>query len=112
MVRSDQRPSRHQFVNDEGTGQDERTQSYQVYSVSLAMCCALIDYTIIAIFSLHHYYHLSVCLMIDGMSIRKQLVYDQRLRRMEGYVDLGAGPQEGEREASEALVFMVTGRRY
>ena len=47
--------------------------------------------------------------MIDGMSIRKQLIYDQRLKRMEGYVDLGSGPQEDEGEASEALVFMVTG---
>lgn len=48
--------------------------------------------------------------MIDAMSIRKQLIYDQRMKRMEGYVDLGYGPQDGEREASEALVFMVTGR--
>lgn len=51
----------------------------------------------------------SVCFMIDGMNIRKQLIYNQQLQRMEGYVDLGAGPQEDGREASEALVFMVTG---
>jgi hypothetical protein len=50
--------------------------------------------------------------MIDGMSIRKQLIYDQRKQRMEGYVDLGSGPQDDEGEASEALVFMVTGTIY
>lgn len=47
--------------------------------------------------------------MLDGMSIRKQLVYDQRKKRVVGYVDLGSGPEEDEGEASEALVFMVTG---
>ena len=48
--------------------------------------------------------------MIDSMSIRKQLLYDQRLKQMIGYADLGDGPQEGDKEASEALVFMVTGK--
>lgn len=48
--------------------------------------------------------------MLDGMSIRTQLVYDQRKQKMTGYVDLGYGPQEEDGEASEALVFMVTGQ--
>lgn len=49
------------------------------------------------------------CMIINGMSIRKQLVYDQVKKKMTGYVDLGDGPQEQEGEASEALVFMLTG---
>lgn len=47
--------------------------------------------------------------MIDAMNIRKQIIYDQRLKKLIGYTDLGSGPQEDDKEASEALVFMVTG---
>ena len=47
--------------------------------------------------------------MIDSMNIRKQVVYDQHKKETVGYVDLGDGPQVNEGEASEALVFMVTG---
>lgn len=47
--------------------------------------------------------------MLDGMSIRTQVTYDHHKKKMVGYVDLGLGPQEDEGEASEALVFMVTG---
>lgn len=47
--------------------------------------------------------------MLDGMAIRKQLVYDQHKKCNLGYVDLGGGPEEDVGECSEALVFMVTG---
>lgn len=50
--------------------------------------------------------------MIDGMSIRKQIIYDQHSKKMFGYVDLGNGPEVEEAQASEALVFMVTGGTY
>lgn len=54
----------------------------------------------------------SVCLIIDAMSIRKQLIYDQHTKATIGYTDLGNGPQVEDREASEALVFMITGITY
>ncbi|KAK0145095.1 DNA transposase THAP9 [Merluccius polli] len=49
-----------------------------------------------------------VCLMLDGMSIRKQVLYDAHTGTMRGFVDIGMGVDETT-EASEALVFMVVG---
>ena len=49
-----------------------------------------------------------VALMLDAMSIRKQIIYDSREKKMTGFVDLGDN-NENEDEASEALVFMVVG---
>ena len=49
--------------------------------------------------------------MLDAMSIRKMLVFDQRSQTMQGYCDLGSGPEEDGKEASEAMVFMLTGLR-
>lgn len=49
-----------------------------------------------------------VCLVLDGMSIRKQVLYDAHTRGMRGFVDLGMGVDETS-EAREALVFMVVG---
>ena len=49
-----------------------------------------------------------VALMLDAMSIRKQIIYDSREKKMTGFVDLGDN-SENEDEASEALVFMVVG---
>lgn len=51
-----------------------------------------------------------VCLMLDGMSIRKQLQYESHTRTMRGLVDLGMGLDETT-VAKEALVFMVVGLR-
>ncbi|KAJ8264015.1 hypothetical protein GJAV_G00144120 [Gymnothorax javanicus] len=50
----------------------------------------------------------NAALIIDAMSVRKQIVYDSREKRMTGFVDLGDGG-ESEDEASEVLVFMVVG---
>ncbi|KAK0138228.1 DNA transposase THAP9 [Merluccius polli] len=46
--------------------------------------------------------------MLDGMSIRKQVLYDAHTGTMRGFVDIGMGVDETT-EASEALVFMVVG---
>ena len=52
----------------------------------------------------------NVALMIDAMSIRRQIIFDQVEQKLKGFVDLGDG-SESEDEASEALVFMVVGYR-
>ena len=52
----------------------------------------------------------NVALVIDAMSLRRQIVYDSREKKMTGFVDLGDG-SNSEDEASEALVFMVVGFR-
>ncbi|KAL1006628.1 hypothetical protein UPYG_G00074670 [Umbra pygmaea] len=49
-----------------------------------------------------------VCLVLDGMSIRRQVQYDSHKQTMIGFVDLGSGIDETS-VASEALVFMVVG---
>ena len=52
----------------------------------------------------------NVALTLDAMSIRKQVVYDSRAKKMTGFVDVGDGA-ESEEEASEALVIMAVGYR-
>ncbi|KAL0994673.1 hypothetical protein UPYG_G00125600 [Umbra pygmaea] len=47
-----------------------------------------------------------VCLVLDGMSIRRQVQYDSHKQTMIGFVDLGSGIDETS-VASEALVFML-----
>ncbi|KAI5729271.1 hypothetical protein M8J76_000908 [Diaphorina citri] len=47
-------------------------------------------------------------LVLDSMSIRKQVSWDKKNKKMSGYVDLGNGlSDQNETYASEALVFMV-----
>ena len=53
---------------------------------------------------------LDCALLIDGMSIRKQVTYDQLKSKYSGFVDYGnIIPENSENLASEALVFMLTG---
>ena len=48
--------------------------------------------------------------MIDGMAIRKQMIYDKVNCKYAGFIDYGNLPVEnGEEYASEALVFMLRG---
>ena len=49
--------------------------------------------------------------MLDAMSIRKMQSYDHHSRTMLGFCDLGNGPEEDGKEASEVMVFMLTGLR-
>ncbi|KAL2100680.1 hypothetical protein ACEWY4_002441 [Coilia grayii] len=49
-----------------------------------------------------------VCMMVDGMSIKRQMQYEAHTRTMRGLVDLGMGLDETA-VAKEALVFMVVG---
>lgn len=47
-------------------------------------------------------------LVLDSMSIRKQVIWDKKNNKFSGYVDLGNGfSDQNETYASEALVFMV-----
>ena len=48
-------------------------------------------------------------LVMDGMSIRQQITFDQSSGNMMGFEDLG--DDDGESEAKEALVFMLIGVR-
>ena len=49
-------------------------------------------------------------LILDGMSIRKQILYCQRLAKYVGFTDYGnLVPEGAETPASEALVFMLVG---
>jgi hypothetical protein len=48
-------------------------------------------------------------LMLDAMSLRKNLVWDAKSHKMIGFVDYGTGAEEDEREATEALVVMAVG---
>ena len=50
----------------------------------------------------------NVALMVDAMSIRRQIVYDAVTQQMTGFVDLGDGCND-EGEATEVLVFMLVG---
>lgn len=57
-------------------------------------------------------YIFSCCLMLDAMSIRKQLLYDGHSKTTVGFINLGVGEEEeSEQLASEALVFMLVGLR-
>ena len=48
--------------------------------------------------------------MIDGIAIRKQMIYDQVNCKYAGFTDYGnLSVENGEEYASEALVFMLTG---
>ena len=48
--------------------------------------------------------------MIDGMAIRKQMIYDKINCKYAGFIDYGnLSVENGEEYASEALVFMLTG---
>lgn len=47
-----------------------------------------------------------VCLMLDGMHIKRHISMDNHTNELFGYVDLGKGPSSTE-EASEVLVLMV-----
>ena len=47
-------------------------------------------------------------MVLDAMSIRKQIEFDQHNKRFIGCVDLGSGPEE-DSNASEVLVFMLVG---
>lgn len=49
-----------------------------------------------------------VCLMLDGLAIRRQIQYDPHTQKMIDFVNLGDGLDETS-VASEALVFMVVG---
>jgi hypothetical protein len=46
-----------------------------------------------------------VCLVLDGMHIKKMVSVDHRTNQMFGFVDVGDGPEKDE--ATEVLVFMV-----
>ena len=49
-------------------------------------------------------------LILDGMSIRKQILYCQRLAKYVGFTDYGnLVPEGADTPASEALVFMLVG---
>ena len=48
--------------------------------------------------------------MIDAMSMKQMITYDQRSQSLTGYVDIGIGPEE-DAEAKEVLVFMLVGLR-
>lgn len=49
-------------------------------------------------------------LLLDGMAIRKQIIYDQAKSKYIGFVDYGnLVPENSEAYASEALVFMLVG---
>ena len=49
-------------------------------------------------------------IMLDGMSIRKQVDWDEKRKKMVGFVDLGTGEvQNDAAEATEALVVMAVG---
>lgn len=50
----------------------------------------------------------NVCLMLDAMSIRRQIVYSPAAKKMTGFVNLGNNEEE-ETEATEVLVMMVVG---
>ncbi|CAG4939186.1 unnamed protein product [Parnassius apollo] len=50
----------------------------------------------------------NVVLIFDGMALRQNLAYDQKLDKVVGYVDLGPIPvSDPEKLASEALVFQI-----
>ena len=50
------------------------------------------------------------CLLLDGMAIRKQIIYDQHADKYVGFVNYGAAIVEpDEQPATEALVFLLTG---
>ena len=51
-------------------------------------------------------------LVIDGMSLKEHVEYDNSIKRVIGYVDLGCfSPSETEELAKEALVVMLVGLR-
>ena len=51
-----------------------------------------------------------VALMLDDMSIKKQIEYDSKSSTFKGYVDVGAGVTEEEaKPATELLIFMAVG---
>ena len=54
--------------------------------------------------------HKDVCLMLEVMAIRQQVLYDERTNNMTGFIEPGDG-ESSEIEATEALVFMVVGLR-
>lgn len=50
--------------------------------------------------------------MIDGMTIRKHVSYDQVKKQMTGYVDYGSGGgQDESKYATEVLCFLAVGVR-
>ena len=52
------------------------------------------------------------CLIIDAMSIRKQLLWDNNQSKYVGFVNYGETPPENpDNLASEALVFLLVGAR-
>ena len=53
---------------------------------------------------------LIVALMLDEMSLKKQIDYDSRDSSHKGYVDLGTGENDdGAKEATQALIIMAVG---
>jgi len=51
-----------------------------------------------------------VALMLDDMSIKKQIDYDSKSSTFKGYVDVGAGVTDEEvKPATEVLIFMAVG---
>ena len=52
----------------------------------------------------------NVACMLDSMSIKKQIIYDEHTKKMTGFVNLGNETEE-EEEATEALVVMIVGLR-
>ena len=47
-------------------------------------------------------------LVIDAMSVKQQIDFDTKTRKMVGFLDLGDGADALE-EAKEVLVFMIVG---
>ena len=51
-----------------------------------------------------------VALMLDEMSLKKQIDYDTRDSSQKGYIDLGTGENDdSSKEATQALIFMAVG---
>ena len=52
------------------------------------------------------------CLIIDGMAIRKQTLWDSKNEKYVGFVDYGnIPPEKPDQHATEALVFVLVGAR-
>ncbi len=49
-------------------------------------------------------------LMVDGMAIQKQVLYDHKNAKYSGFVDYGGiVPERSEEQALEALAFLLAG---
>lgn len=83
-------------------------RSLALFNCNVGFLSEVLEYLKVQVKLPEHKYLKNVALIFDGMALKQDLAYDQKLDKVIGYVDLGPIPVcDQEKLATEALVFQI-----